>query len=93
MNTFFIINGDEMHPHVISKSISLAITDQSISLLREMADGERSVINLMSEEIWGLTNYIFVVNGTKYSVCTSRYEVTNDGNKLYEKLTFILEGE
>lgn len=92
MQTCFIIGGYEMHPHEVSDSILFDATEDYVSLTNEMNCSDRSVVNLMREEIFGLTDYTFVMDGTRYQVRRSHYTISNCGGTLYEKLFFVLRG-
>lgn len=89
-DTVFIINGDEMHPHSIPEDL-LHTERNTLYLFGEMKNSERSIINLIREEIFGLKDYVFVVNGVSYPINGSAYKVFNDGEKIYEMLTFFIK--
>lgn len=89
-DTVFIINGDEMHPHSIPEDLLYAGCN-TVYLFGEMKNSERSIINLIREEIFGLKDYVFVVNGVSYPISDSIYKAFNDGEKIYEMLTFFIK--
>ena len=92
MNSVFIVNGDEMHPHSLSEC-SVEIERSSLCLSCKLAESARSIVNIIHEEIYGLTDYIFVIDGAQYNISSSDYMVCNVGNELFEKIKFNLRGD
>lgn len=91
MDSVFIINGDEMHPHSLS-TCSVEIKQSYLCLTCKLTEPIRSIVNIIHEDIYGLTDYVFVIDGVHYNISSSEYIVYNIGNELFERIKFNLRG-
>lgn len=96
MKTCYIIDGEKEHPHDnIPEKCLQTIEDSKIVFSYIKNDNRRSIINIMREEVYGIHDFILIINDIPYSIDHTVYNtiIKNENNAVYEFLTFYRKEE